>query len=341
MNCIKYKLINTGDTIVSFNYMRCDDSMWQYNVELNPGESKNIWFDEGTFSFTDFNNNPIVEDYGIFPPVEPTPTPSIAVTPSPTPTPSVTPTNTPTPSVTPQPPLNPSQLGAVWWIDFTDPSSILEDGANIYAAKNKITDSFEFSAATAGNAPLYLESGYTFGESYSASAQSYAVGLTNLKGTYTGMTEFTFGIFANWNGEGQFGGKFISSLHGQTDYEGNTQTGDWGIFEMPGTPEQSSAVFSYVGDSLALAGNMAYDEWHFLAVKHFHPDETGYLFGYLDGALTNESEIDLPDYTQLDPIFEILYSGGDIKATEVFFFDRSLSDIEISQLTAYINQKYY
>lgn len=96
MACSKYILTNTGSTIVTFNYRRCDDSMWEYQVELEPNQIKNIWLIDGTYSTA--NTTIVVSNQGSFPPVEPTPTP----TKTPTPTPSVTPTqtNTPTPSTT-------------------------------------------------------------------------------------------------------------------------------------------------------------------------------------------------------------------------------------------------
>ena len=43
MACSKYTLTNTGTTQVNFNYRRCDDAMWEYQVELEPNQTKNIW----------------------------------------------------------------------------------------------------------------------------------------------------------------------------------------------------------------------------------------------------------------------------------------------------------
>ena len=102
MACSKYTLTNTGSTTVNFNYQRCDDTLWQYQVELLPNQTKNIWLVNGTYSSAQlFQQSVVVVDEGAFPPaISPTPTPTV------TPTPSVTPTNTPT--VTPTPSITPT-----------------------------------------------------------------------------------------------------------------------------------------------------------------------------------------------------------------------------------------
>ena len=103
MACSKYTLTNTGTTITTFNYRRCDDSMWQYQVELLSNQTKNIWLIDGTYSISSFYvNNVVLVNDGAFPFI-PTPsnTPTNTVTPSVTPTstpPSVTPTQTPAPA---------------------------------------------------------------------------------------------------------------------------------------------------------------------------------------------------------------------------------------------------
>jgi hypothetical protein len=99
MACSKYTLTNTGSTTVNFNYQRCDDTLWQYQIELLPGQTKNIWLVNGTYSSAQlFQQSIVLIDNGVFPPLQITPTPS--VTPTSTPTPTVTSTVTPTPSVT-------------------------------------------------------------------------------------------------------------------------------------------------------------------------------------------------------------------------------------------------
>lgn len=106
MACSKYNLTNTGSTITTFNYQRCEDALWQYQVELFPNETKNIWLLDNTYS-TAFGQFIVLDNYGPFPFTTPTNTPN--VTPSPTPSqtaiinPTPTPTNTPTVTQTSSP----------------------------------------------------------------------------------------------------------------------------------------------------------------------------------------------------------------------------------------------
>lgn len=103
MACSKYILTNTGSTIVTFNYRRCDDGLWEYQVELEPNQVKNIWLVDNTYSSA--NVTIVVSDQGAFPPAGATPTP----TPTPTNTPTVTKTPTNTPTVTQTPTDTPSE----------------------------------------------------------------------------------------------------------------------------------------------------------------------------------------------------------------------------------------
>jgi len=104
MACSKYILTNTGSTLVNFSYRRCDDSLWDYQVELLPNQTKNIWVIDGTYTVApSFKGGILLINEGAFPPISATstPTPSPTNTPSQTATPTNTATNTPTPSVTP------------------------------------------------------------------------------------------------------------------------------------------------------------------------------------------------------------------------------------------------
>jgi hypothetical protein len=96
MACNKYTLTNTGSTSINFNYQRCDDFLWQYQINLDRNETKNIWLVDGTYSIAQlFQPSMVLVNNGIFP-LTPTNTPSNTPTPTVTPTTSVTPTQTPT-----------------------------------------------------------------------------------------------------------------------------------------------------------------------------------------------------------------------------------------------------
>ena len=104
MACSKYTLTNTGSTVVNFNYRRCDDSMWEYQVSLDPNQTKNIWLINGTYDTAQVYESSIVlvndGAYPLTPTPTKSPTPTPTVTQTQTGTPTGTPTNTPTPSVT-------------------------------------------------------------------------------------------------------------------------------------------------------------------------------------------------------------------------------------------------
>jgi hypothetical protein len=69
MACSKYTLTNTGSTSVNFSYRRCDDSMWDYQVELTPNQVKNIWVIDGTYTVApSFKTSISLINDGVFPP---------------------------------------------------------------------------------------------------------------------------------------------------------------------------------------------------------------------------------------------------------------------------------
>jgi hypothetical protein len=76
--------------------------MWEYQVSLDPSETKNIWLINGSYG-TAFSSQILLVNQGPFPPLNATatPTPTPTTTPTVTPTPSVTTTQTPTQTNTP------------------------------------------------------------------------------------------------------------------------------------------------------------------------------------------------------------------------------------------------
>ena len=72
MSCKKITIFNNGPSIISFNYQRCSDSQWEYNVNLYQGQTKNIWALDNTFQYPEFFSTELtVENQENFPPCNP------------------------------------------------------------------------------------------------------------------------------------------------------------------------------------------------------------------------------------------------------------------------------
>ena len=146
MACKKYTLTNGTPSTQTFSYQECSNNMWIYDVLLEPGQTKTIWFVTSTFQSYYTNSITIVDD-GAFPP-----TPSASVsTPTPTPTPSVTPTRTltPTPTITPSvtPSITPSITASV------TPTSTLTPTPSITPSA---TPSFNFKLGNINTGGVYV-----------------------------------------------------------------------------------------------------------------------------------------------------------------------------------------
>ena len=69
MACSKYTLTNTGSTLVNFSYQRCDDALWECQIELTPNQVKNIWVIDGTYTVApSFKTSISLINDGVFPP---------------------------------------------------------------------------------------------------------------------------------------------------------------------------------------------------------------------------------------------------------------------------------
>jgi len=126
MACSKYTLTNTGTTSINFNYRRCDDSMWEYQVNLDPNQTKNIWLINGTYQVAQlFAPSVNLINDGVYP-LTPTPTPTTTPTPTVTPTPTQPPlTSTPTPTITATNTTTPTPTATVTPTNTVTPTSTL------------------------------------------------------------------------------------------------------------------------------------------------------------------------------------------------------------------------
>jgi hypothetical protein len=164
MACKKYTLTNNTASTQTFSYQECSNNMWIYDVLLEPGQTKTIWFVTSTFQSYYTNSITIVDD-GAFPP---TPSPSVS-TPTPTPTPSVTPTRTltPTPTITPSvtPSITPSITASVTPTRTLTPTPTITPSATPsfnFKLGNINTGGVYVSGITATTGTIVTKSGYSY-----------------------------------------------------------------------------------------------------------------------------------------------------------------------------------
>jgi hypothetical protein len=288
----------------------------------------------------------------------PTPTntpnqPTPSVTASPTNTPSVTPTNTMTPTNTQTPGLpsptptntpsstpvvlDPASLNALWWVDFTDASTLTINyfAMTVDNADDKIAN-VAFSASTTGSGPNYNATGYN---GVSGDTRTNVVPLENQLGIYTGHKDgFTwFGTLED-DGVSQRGGCLVES------YDGGFPLGTRVFFVRDtNTPPYTwyARVKLQSGSDLDLGFNPVLSAWTSIAVRTWTQSGTVNLEVWENGSLlTSTSSAGQALYTLSDQQFRLMFDGGIDFNTEQFFFDKKLSDAQMTSMFTYINNKY-
>ena len=271
-----------------------------------------------------------------------TPTPSItpSITPTQTVTPTVTqtaglsPTPTPTPTNTPVI-INPDTLGALWWIDFTDASTLSVSGGLITQANDKIAN----VPFTSGNGPTYNATGYL---GISGTSQEGAERLTNALGTYT--TPFSgWTWFAHMYDDqvSQGGGKIFNFSQGD-DPVGPNQAGHFqDDVGSPGVAGWRSRSVSSSVNFLNVSQNPTLSAWTFVAIRAYQDGADMKLDFYENGSILQTGTLSSNTMRTLtDAKFNLMYDGGIDLVTEQFFFDRKLTNGEMTQAFNYLSNKY-
>ena len=269
----------------------------------------------------------------------PTPTPSVTatipVTPTNTPTntgtPTTTPTNTPTPSSTPLPDT-PAALNALWWIDFTDASTLTFNGGNIETATDKIA-SVVFSADT--NGPIYNSTGYL---GLSGSVQSNATQLKNQSGDYSNVGEYTWFGFVYDDPTLQRGGKIFVAADNPGWPAGTA-------FSLMIDPNDVGYVWRFqnrtdTGNAILLNTDITYSAWTAVAMRSYNSGTDTNFEIWNDGSIIASGTSGGNVYVSTDPIFSLMFDGGIDFNTEQFFFDKKLTDGEMGTMFNYLSNKY-
>ena len=264
-----------------------------------------------------------------------TPTMTPTQTQTNTPTPSITPTFTPTPSTTP-PADTPLALGALWWIDFTDASTlgILMPAGNIIASATDKVSGVQFSAFPGSGGPLYNPIGYS---GVSGTAQTNAVYLTSPP-VYSGFSAYTWFGYVYDDVVSQRGGKIFVATDG-----GNWPSGS--AFALMIDPNQPGYVWRFqnrtsTGGAIQLNTDITYSAWTAIAMRSYYDGTDTQFEVWENGSIIASGSSSQNIYQVSNPYFQLMFDGGIDFSTEQFFFDKKLTDIQMGTMFSYINNKY-
>jgi len=290
---------------------------------------------------------PIPPTPSITPTMTPTITPTNTITPSITPTntltPSITPTFTPTPSSTPLSLENPAELGATWWVDFTDSNNVILDNSFnpplVNAGRDLITNNFIFSASTAAG-PTYSGTGYdnTSGALLGGNGGN---GISNALGVFSGTSAYT--VFMNVNLVGSFYSVPIASDN-LSNYLGQQQGYRWFSVDN-GMPLDSVRCYSFSNNGNStnpeVREEILNEGWTFVAVRVYASGSNFITELWVNGVNEDDTTMNgqIP-IDAIDPIFNLGSVSNAFHTAEMYFFDRALTDIDMTKSFNYLYNKY-
>lgn len=336
---LAYNVVENGEAQIIVQSAITVDS--QYDIFISNDE-----FDSNIiFAPDEPNPTPNITPSPTTTPNNPSPTPTPSITPTITPTTTSTPTLTPTPSSTPVAGQSPSQLGALWWVDYADVSTLNLNNAfippQVESAKDLISNNYIFSAQT-GAGPTYSGTGYY---NLSGAVQGGGNGLTNALGTYmNGISAYT--TFHNVMKLTTTSQGNICVSDNTTNFSGGTMGYRWFSVDgfLGGNPQYRTYTFYTNGGSVnpePRTDDVIPLEYNFLATRVYmsggEPIVEIWLNGVIEDDITNSGSVII---TAVNPIFQVGSQSNEIFMTEQYFFDRALSDLEMQQSFAYLTAKY-
>lgn len=272
------------------------------------------------------------------PAVTPSVTPTMTVTP--TQTPSTTPTMTPTPSSTPIPSSDPAELGATYWVDFTDQASLTLNnlGGGNYTIENATDQiaSIVFTATTGspGNIPYYQPTGFNGVSGCTINQNGNPI--QNLSGVFTATTDWTFAAYIYDDGT-QAGGQTWQMFQSvfNTTPRGGARNNNITLYSWEG--QGSTTSITPIAGSFGLTPST----WvsFIVRVKSESAGQTR-LSIYENNTLQFENVYAGTPFVVTDPIHAFVWGGGTDRMTECSFYDRALTIQEITELNNYLSNKY-
>jgi len=299
----------------------------------------------------------IVVTPSVTPSVTPTHTSTPQVTPTTTRTPSVTPTLTqtctptasvgstpqPTPTQTSTPPsVNPASFNALWWIDFTNASTlnIVDVLGEMVSGATDLIASVQFTneSGIPINGPLYFPQGYL---GVSGMTQQNTSPISNPLGTYTAHHQgFTwFGFIDNDIYASQRGGCFVEGYDG-TGFPTGTR-----FFFVRDLNQAPNVFYANArlngGGAIQVGFDLSGTGWTSLAIRAYEQSGDAYLEVWDNNTLiASGTQASASLYTLTNQQYRLMFDGGQDGNTEQFFFNRKLTDSQLSQMFGYLNNKY-
>jgi hypothetical protein len=232
-------------------------------------------------------------------------------------------------------------LGASWWVDYTDSNNVILDNSfnppQAQAGRDLITNNFIFSAQT-GIGPIYSGTGY---DNTSGALLGGGDGISNALGTFSGASAYT--VFMNVNLVNTGYGVPITSEN-IPNYLGQQQGYRWFSVDN-GFPSDSVRCYSFNTGGNSTNPEVRFDllneGWSFLAIRVYASGSDFVTELWVNGNNVDDTTMTgvLP-ILATNPIFLLGRNSQSFHTAEMYFFDRALSDIDMTKSFNYLNGKY-
>jgi hypothetical protein len=224
-------------------------------------------------------------------------------------------------------------LGALWWIDFTEASTLtIVSPGTVAVARDKIAN-VVFSAYFGG--PLYNATGYL---GVSGTAQSNASQLKNQSGDYSNVSEYTWFGYVYDDKVSQRGGKIFTAADNPGFPSGNS-------FSLMSDPNEPNPIWRFqnrtdAATSTTLNVDITYSAWTAVAMRSYNSGGNTNFEVWENGSIISSGTSAGNAYVSTDPIFSLMFDGGIDFCTEQFFFSKKLTNTEMGDMFTYLNNKY-
>ena len=335
---LTYNKLESGRAIVIVGDDQEDECFYEPYISQNEDNNNIIFLSEQEEEC----NNPITPSQT----PSNTPTPSItpSITPSPTQTPtntpSTTPTITPTPSSTPPAAITPNTYGALWWLDFTNTSSLSLTGTSLYGLQNLATSINGYFSANTSNPPSWSATTYNgvSGGTF-ANAQGLSNPLGMFMGNYSAYTHFVHLKVLDDDAAGA-----ITQSDNNSNFTGGTQGYRWfSLDDYTQSPGNFFRCYSFTDTGASWTEptfNTSVDTWYQVAVRTYQSGSTAINELWINGSIVSSGTTTGTIRTSTNPIFLIMANGNDYVSTEHFFYGSKLSDAEMGVMFNYLSNKY-